>query len=525
MANQVPGFILSIVPACAQDCLVQSLKQEYLLRCNLEDLPCLCSRYGSNGYTVGELGHICSSRCSDRPPAFGICNDMSNPVTPVKRSGTTSPSPPWNAPYSSNSTLPASNSTSPSPSMSTLAPFATEVESNQTASRGPLSTGQLVTISIAGFAFVVAALFAVIMVYRRKRRKSVDIEAPKEYPALRASENFQPGPEPESRTDFPTKSKNKFLGISSKLRTWSKPRSLRSTANHDTGSTSNSSNCPSRGQISAHQNESALAIVQSKFGQLRTAPDEDAQIPESAGQAYPSYVGNSLMLAPAGVELVEQQQSPQLHKESLGSYGVESLGPWTDQKAKPSPEIVIRPRPELSIPPAEVQAMQNLRDDRLSLYFGYPFPGYTASPASPNRASPNLASTSNNVDANVSYIDDDTSTSIDTTLSDDETREQGQEPEQRVPTPIRVGFPPGASSEERIASTPVLTRGGSAAPAPALSPRLGAYAQPGSLVVQPQLLSSAPRGEELTPGPVNADASEGTVAKQPTMPNWDYHFF
>ena len=165
-------------PPARTDCLVLSLKQEYLPRCNPDDLHCLCSSYGSNGYTAPELARICSQSCSGRPPALDICNGISNAVAPVKRSETTSPSHP--APRSSKSTPPISSSASSPPSMaSLLAPAATTPASNQSASGG-LSTSQLVTVSIAGFAFVVGAVFAAIMIYRRKRRKHADVEAPKE---------------------------------------------------------------------------------------------------------------------------------------------------------------------------------------------------------------------------------------------------------------------------------------------------------------------------------------------------------
>jgi hypothetical protein len=403
------------------------------------------------------------------------------------------------------------------------APAATTPASDQSATGG-LSTSQLVTVSIAGFAFVVGAVFAAIMIYRRKRRKHADVEAPKEFPALRATENAPPG-EPEPQMDVQNRGNTMFGAISSKLRTWSKPRSLQSAANPDVGSTSSSSVCPSRGQISAHQDQSALSIVQSKFGQLRTASDQDIQTPEAVRlQTYPAFVGNSIMLDPAGSETAQQQQSPQVQQQG---YTAVSPGPWgadADQNSKSVPDAVIGPSPaEISIPP-EVHAMQNMRQDRLSLYFGHPFPSYAAPSASPNRGSPNLPSTAN-PDVNASYIDDDTSTSIDTTLSDDEGREERQDAPQRVPTPVKVGFPPEASSAERVGSVSLLTQRASTSSAPSLSPRLGGYMQPAGLAVQPRLPSPVPPGQELAPSTLNADGSEETVAKRPTIPNWDYHFF
>jgi len=165
--------------------------------------------------------------------------------------------------------------------------------------------------------------------------------------------------------------------------------------------------------------------------------------------------------------------------------------------------------------------MQNMRQDRLSLYFGHPFPSYTAPSASPDRGSPNLPSTAN-PDVNASYVDDDTSTSIDTTLSDDGGREEGQNPPQRVPTPVKVGFPPEASSAERVGSVALLTQRASTSSAPSLSPRLGGYMQPASSVAQPRLPSPTALVQNLAPSTLNA---EETVAKRPTIPNWDYHFF
>jgi hypothetical protein len=333
--------------------------------------------------------------------------------------------------------------------------------SSTPASDGGLSTSQLAVICIAAFAFFMGAVLATIMIYRRKRRRHVDVEAPKEYPALRATENMEVDTDPKGKT---------ALGaISSKLRAWSKPRSLRSGTHLEVGSTSGDS-CPSRGQVSAHQDQSALSIVQSKFGQLRTS-DQDIQTAEAVRlEAYPGFVGNSIMLDPAGYE---PPQSPQ---------------PQQSPRVDPIPETAIA---EITIPP-EAHA-QNMRQDRLSLYFGHPFPSYAA-PASLNRGSPNLPS-----DA---ALDDDTSTSIDTTLSDDER----EEPPQRVPTPVKIGFPPEASSAERVGSVALLTQRASTASAP--SPSLGAYLQ-----AQPRLPSPAP------------EAAEDTVAKRPTMPNWDYHFF
>jgi hypothetical protein len=326
------------------------------------------------------------------------------------------------------------------------------------------------------------------MIYRRKRRKTVDVETPKEYPALRATENLPPG-ELEGRTA--RKGKTKLGAVSSKLRAWSKPRSLPSGAN-DAGSTSSGSNCPSRGQISATQDQSALAIVQSKFGQLRRGSDQSVQTAEAVRlQAIPGFVGSSLMIDPA--EPTHQQQQ---------SHPVESPA-WRADVATPPPEAVIRPSlAEISIPPEA----HTMRQDRLSLYFGHPFPSHAAPSASPNPASPKLPAGN----ANASYIDDDTSTSIDTTLSDDEGRDEGP---QRIPTPVKVGFPPEASSAERVGSATMLTQRASAASMPAISPRLG-YPQ-GGLLIQPQL-----SGQESA---VNSDSE--TVAKRPTIPNWDYHFF
>ena len=322
--------------------------------------------------------------------------------------------------------------------------------------------------------------------------------------------------------DIQSKGKTMFGAVSSKLRAWSKPRSLQSAANVEAGSTSSSSNCPSRGQVSATQDQSALAIVQSKFGQLRTPSDQEIQTAEAVRlQAYPGFVGNSIMLDPAGSETAQQHQSPQVPQQGYTAVSPGPRGADADRNSKSVPETAIGPSPaEISIPP-EVHAMQNMRQDRLSLYFGHPFPSYAAPSASPNRGSPNLPSTGN-PDVNASYIDDDTSTSIDTTLSDDEGREEGQDAPQRVPTPVKVGFPPEASSAERVGSVALLTQRASATSFASLSPRLGGYLQPASLAVQPGLPSPVPPGQELAPSTLNV---EETVAKRPTIPNWDYHFF
>ncbi|KAK3616770.1 hypothetical protein LTR56_025731 [Elasticomyces elasticus] len=114
-SGTLPRQLQTIVPTCAQTCLNGYIKQQYAACSSDDNLDCLCSKYSSQGYTLGELAYICLQK--DCPPAsqakqqsvYGVCSAETSKVAATH----------------STLTLPASATVSPGVTTTTLEVYIT----------------------------------------------------------------------------------------------------------------------------------------------------------------------------------------------------------------------------------------------------------------------------------------------------------------------------------------------------------------------------------------------------------------
>ncbi|KAF2762671.1 hypothetical protein EJ05DRAFT_471639 [Pseudovirgaria hyperparasitica] len=199
-------YELSVVPECARECLRESLATTFSSDCKdsgTNDIQCYCAAYDSNGFTFGEAALRCFyMNCqSDKEEAsriYNVCVGQpkavqrtmgSIPITRFPPSTTVSTAPPlitsstsevkgtmmlW--PYMPtpittsipNETPGAASDATPGPSAAVApAPHST----------GPLSTPQIVGISVAGASALILATGAIILVtctQQRRRRRAME---------------------------------------------------------------------------------------------------------------------------------------------------------------------------------------------------------------------------------------------------------------------------------------------------------------------------------------------------------------
>ena len=85
--GSLPSSIQSSVPPCAQPCLQDYISQQYSGCQNNVNLSCLCPKFSSEGYTLGELAFIClQESCSatsetEQQQAYGICVAQTNAMS------------------------------------------------------------------------------------------------------------------------------------------------------------------------------------------------------------------------------------------------------------------------------------------------------------------------------------------------------------------------------------------------------------------------------------------------------------
>ena len=91
----VPPQVEDSVPYCAQRCLASYISQQY--NCPQNDFTCLCGRYSSEGFTLGEFAYIClEQECATTNSVaslalYYICSEKTNAVQPTHRTLTVSP--------------------------------------------------------------------------------------------------------------------------------------------------------------------------------------------------------------------------------------------------------------------------------------------------------------------------------------------------------------------------------------------------------------------------------------------------
>ena len=86
-STTLPPQLQRSVPQCAQQCLLHYINQEY--NCPDNELACLCDRYSSEGFTLGELAYICLTQTcqhestAEQKKAYFVCNSNSQAVGPT----------------------------------------------------------------------------------------------------------------------------------------------------------------------------------------------------------------------------------------------------------------------------------------------------------------------------------------------------------------------------------------------------------------------------------------------------------
>jgi hypothetical protein len=186
-ASIAGNTIANVVPTCAQQCLAASIQTTFQPVCNdTSDISCLCSKYDTQGYTLGELGLKClySSFCG--PPVsqtvnqvFYICNSTSNAARPTHKTVT--------ATANSNGAVyqlmsPTPNSNSSQPTMPTIILVTSAPPSNSAVSQDGLKGIYIAGIVIGTIAILMSTIAMVVcLLCLRRRRKQLGMKSFKDY--------------------------------------------------------------------------------------------------------------------------------------------------------------------------------------------------------------------------------------------------------------------------------------------------------------------------------------------------------
>ncbi|OCL10392.1 hypothetical protein AOQ84DRAFT_217727 [Glonium stellatum] len=215
--TSLPSSLQSSIPACAQPCVASSLYDQFPLSCTSQgDLNCLCSHYSTSGLSLGEVALGCLyAACPSEPGSltatvYNICLGQRNAVEPT-HSALTVTALPTTVPFITSTTIPTSTaqtaissvssirkslSANPQSSSAPTSALFVSAMSTPTASiqpspalssngnvttsahgPGPLSTAQIVGISVAGIAAIILAVGAMILsvcLRRRHERQAKD---------------------------------------------------------------------------------------------------------------------------------------------------------------------------------------------------------------------------------------------------------------------------------------------------------------------------------------------------------------
>lgn len=192
----LPPSLQNLLPACASTCLQSYLQHDFVTSIcpDSTDLDCLCSHYGSDGYTLGERAYAClySDSCtpvsrSNGTSVFSICANRSNAVPPTHRTLliTATPS------IMTSSASSAAVVTTMAMSTSAIEPMPsaaiTTMSSGATVSTGPgggkmsasisLTMAQIAGITISAAALLILAVgIACCLIFVRKRNKRLEQE-------------------------------------------------------------------------------------------------------------------------------------------------------------------------------------------------------------------------------------------------------------------------------------------------------------------------------------------------------------
>jgi hypothetical protein len=173
----------SVVPLCAQSCLQQSMAISFAQVCPNEDFACLCTHYGSDGYTLGEkalsciYSNICGQDAAPNPtPVYHICDSVANAVTPTH---TNIQATLFDIP-SSSTRLPSISTPTTSASNSQSTRAASSLAASPQVNSKKLDSTQIAAVALASVALFVVALTAAALLLLRSRRKPHDPEHDKD---------------------------------------------------------------------------------------------------------------------------------------------------------------------------------------------------------------------------------------------------------------------------------------------------------------------------------------------------------
>lgn len=196
-SQALPSALQSGIPSCAQTCLEDAINEDFVPAVcpTAQDFDCLCSHYGTDGYTLGERAYGClySGNCtatsqSNATAVYTICSGENNVVTPThstvvvtaltptSTSGTSAPT----SDPSTTAMETTSGQTSSSASSATQAPMISSPTNTATSGPIQLTEAQVAGIAIAAIALVVLTVgIAGCLLFIRRRNKNLEQEEAK----------------------------------------------------------------------------------------------------------------------------------------------------------------------------------------------------------------------------------------------------------------------------------------------------------------------------------------------------------
>ncbi|KAF2429710.1 hypothetical protein EJ08DRAFT_661396 [Tothia fuscella] len=192
------------VPSCVQDCLATFITRNFPA-CTSDDLECLCSRYGSDGYTLGEGAYACLYSSTGCPPTsrtngttqtgvFGVCAGQTDAVVATHKTIIATVAPTTSASLSTSATTAATTTTadsSPSSQItrnSSLQPSPSSFQPVMKMGNISLTMAQIAGITIAAAALLilgVGIITCLIFVKRNKRLHDMEDSKILLYPSPR----------------------------------------------------------------------------------------------------------------------------------------------------------------------------------------------------------------------------------------------------------------------------------------------------------------------------------------------------
>jgi len=192
-SQALPSALQSGVPVCAQICVQDAVYLDFVVPSictNSDDFDCLCSHYGSDGYTLGEraFGCLYSGNCTatsqgNATAIYTICTGQSNAVIPTHSTVVVtaiSPTSTAGSTSTSSSPVPAMATTTSSSTATQASMLSSPTSGSQSSSTIHLTEAQVAGIAIASIALVVLTVgVAGCLLFVRRRNKNLEQEEAK----------------------------------------------------------------------------------------------------------------------------------------------------------------------------------------------------------------------------------------------------------------------------------------------------------------------------------------------------------